>query len=101
MSTHRLRRTETAQRLATPVSIPTSGSNTTLPRPYGSHTVSTLHTYPDARAARRRQPPPSTVPVPVPVDDDDGSPGSTSVFAVTSLLPHVLHKCRCVCVCVT
>jgi len=41
MSTHRLRRTETAQRLATPVSTPTSGSNTTLPRPYGSHTVST------------------------------------------------------------
>ncbi|TGZ37791.1 Uncharacterized protein DBV15_11199 [Temnothorax longispinosus] len=39
MSTHRLRRTETAQRLATPVSTPTSGSNTTLPRPYGSHTV--------------------------------------------------------------
>lgn len=39
MSTHRLRRTETAQRLATPVSTPTSGSNTTLPRPYGSHTL--------------------------------------------------------------
>jgi len=40
MSTNRLRRTETPQRLATPVSTPTSGSNITLPRPYGSHTVS-------------------------------------------------------------
>ncbi|XP_018306429.1 mucin-4 isoform X2 [Mycetomoellerius zeteki] len=39
MSTNRLRRTETPQRLATPVSTPTSGSNTTLPRPYGSHTL--------------------------------------------------------------
>ncbi|XP_036149144.1 uncharacterized protein LOC105836382 isoform X2 [Monomorium pharaonis] len=44
MSTHRLRRTETAaqQRLATPVSTPTSGSNTTLPRPYGSHTLQSV-----------------------------------------------------------
>lgn len=41
MSTHRLRRADTAQRLATTVSTPTSGSNITLPRPYGSHTVST------------------------------------------------------------
>jgi len=41
MSTHRLRRAETAQRLATTVSTPSSASNTTLPRPYGSHTVST------------------------------------------------------------
>ncbi|EGI66181.1 hypothetical protein G5I_05299 [Acromyrmex echinatior] len=40
MSTNRLRRTETPQRLAPPVSTPTSGSNTTLPRPYGSHTDS-------------------------------------------------------------
>ncbi|XP_012055049.1 PREDICTED: uncharacterized protein LOC105618119 [Atta cephalotes] len=39
MSTNRLRRTETPQRLATPVSTPTSGSNITLPRPYGSHTL--------------------------------------------------------------
>ncbi|XP_029177143.1 LOW QUALITY PROTEIN: uncharacterized protein LOC114945203 [Nylanderia fulva] len=49
MSTHRLhRRTDTAQRLATTVSTPTSGSsNITLPRPYGSHTLqSTTHSGP-------------------------------------------------------
>ena len=110
MSTNRLRRTETPQRLATPVSTPTSGSNTTLPRPYGSHTVSIPCTRFPTLALRATAAAATVVVVIVVVgaddddddeDEDDGDdplrPGQRERFDVTSsslMLECIASVCR-------